>query len=269
MADKEKKDNSEVRVIQRKNPYAMIDSTGAEDKTLSLASKGLLWYLLSRPPGWTILKADLHKRSASGSDALETAMWDLMECGYVWYFADRDDKGQVKKWVYEVYQDPAHNPHREEAQAYAAERKQKKKERIKRKNDKRLGNGPEPDNPEVDGPEPDNPEMDNPEMGNPVHNNKHISNNHLSIKQEEEEEDRPAAIHIFFTLCFENKITAKLQESIFAHNEPAILAADPEALRRSIVKLKQQLRKGEIATPAAWFATTLQNETINVEMLEG
>lgn len=165
-----------VKPVFRENPFVQIDRSCFEDPNLSWRAKGLLGYLLSRPPGWTIRKADLVKRSADGKTVVEGALLDLMEQGYIYYYPERDDKGKITEWTYEIYERPEYNPHLEEGKAKAQELKGNSKARNKRKNEKRLGITPETDNPKVD-PETDNPKLDNPKLDNPLFSNNDLNNN--------------------------------------------------------------------------------------------
>lgn len=70
------------RIVKRENPYVTIDKRPIEDVTLSWKAKGILAYLLSRPPGWEIVKVDLINRATDGREAVETAMQELRRSGY-------------------------------------------------------------------------------------------------------------------------------------------------------------------------------------------
>lgn len=169
--------NTYVRVNKRENPFVQIDRSCFEDELLSWRGKGMMGYLLSRPNDWVIRKADLVKRSPDGKSVVEGALLDLMERGYIFYYPERDEKGRIEKWIYEVYESPELNPHREEGEAKAKATKEKAKARNKRKNDKRLSK-PETDNPKIDEkqPETDNPEQDNPPLDYPPYTNNDSTN---------------------------------------------------------------------------------------------
>jgi hypothetical protein len=197
--------NTYVRVNKRENPFVQIDKHCFEDENLSWRGKGVLGYLLSRPDDWTICKEDLINRSPDGKTVVEGALTDLMEAGYVYYYAERNEKGQIEQWVYEVYENPDLNPYREECQAKAKAAKEKVKARNKRKNDKRLQKEsfqPETDNPKmaesVDNvdkkPETDNPilvekepETDNPAVDYPVLDYPLYTNNKFTNKDDDED----------------------------------------------------------------------------------
>lgn len=53
-----------------------------EDERLSLKAKGLLAYLLSKPPGWQVSTSQLAAMGPDGKDAVGAAMKELVMCGY-------------------------------------------------------------------------------------------------------------------------------------------------------------------------------------------
>ncbi|WP_395894914.1 hypothetical protein ACH2FV_19210 (plasmid) [Bacillus safensis subsp. safensis] len=191
-----------IRTNKNENPFVQVDKTFVEDNNLKWASKGLMVYLLSRPDDWSINQKDLVNRSTDGEAAVRTALLDLMANGYVHYYAQRNPDGTVAEWVYEVFESPEFNKHKEAAMKEAAERLSKKKAKTAERNKKRLGiaastkeKTPERDNhnldekPERDNhnldekPERDNhnldekvPERDNHDLGNPVLDNHDLGN---------------------------------------------------------------------------------------------
>lgn len=128
-----------IRTNKNENPFVQVDKTFVEDNNLKWASKGLMVYLLSRPDDWSINQRDLVNRSADGETAVRTALLDLMSHGYVHYYAQRNPDGTIAEWVYEVYESPEFNPHKEQAMKEAAERIMKQKEKTAERNKKRLG----------------------------------------------------------------------------------------------------------------------------------
>jgi len=94
------------RVKDRDNPYVMIDRECFEVETLSWKAKGLLGYLLSRPNDWTVIMADLVKRSSDGEHAVRSAVHELEAHGYMVRSRVRDKKtgmfGPVTIEVHEV-----------------------------------------------------------------------------------------------------------------------------------------------------------------------
>ncbi|OLP64336.1 hypothetical protein BACPU_25610 [Bacillus pumilus] len=165
-----------IRTNKNENPFVQVDKTFVEDNNLKWASKGLMVYLLSRPDDWSINQKDLVNRSTDGEAAVRTALLDLMANGYVHYYAQRNPDGTVAEWVYEVFESPEFNTHKEAAMQEAAERLNKKKAKTAERNKKRLGKAvpikgktPERDNHNLDekAPERDNHNLDEkPERDN-------------------------------------------------------------------------------------------------------
>lgn len=176
-----------IRTNKRENPFVQIDKTFIEDPNLKWQSKGLMAYLLSRPDSWIVNQSDLINRANDGETTVRTALLDLMLHGYVYYYADRDDKGKIKEWIYEVYESPELNPFREEAQNMAKKKIEERKRKTKERNKKRLKEAkkqekhPERDNHDLDKkqrkyPDRDNPDQDNPDQDNHGYNNNNLSN---------------------------------------------------------------------------------------------
>lgn len=154
-----------AKVRNNKMNYKAINVTFADDPHLSLAAKGLMVYINSKDDGWEIKKEDLVKNaSTDGQTKVETALLDLMESGYIYYYPERDVEGKISDWVYEVYGSPDENPYLEIAIVKAKDMKKKRKERNKKKNSKRISMQQETDYPKVVELEVDNPKMDNPKV---------------------------------------------------------------------------------------------------------
>lgn len=90
----------------RNGNYSTISLTALHDRRLSLKAKGLHTYLISRPPGWKIQKADLLNRTRTGRDALNTAISELKNNGYLKMHRSKDIKGKFEGWDWEVYEEP-------------------------------------------------------------------------------------------------------------------------------------------------------------------
>lgn len=62
--------------------FFVMRRAAIEDDRLSLKAKGLLAYLLSKPPGWKVSTSQLAGMGPDGKDAVGTAMRELVACGY-------------------------------------------------------------------------------------------------------------------------------------------------------------------------------------------
>ncbi|OGF63613.1 MAG: hypothetical protein A2Y62_18835 [Candidatus Fischerbacteria bacterium RBG_13_37_8] len=67
----------------RKKPYTMIDNRILNDIRLSLRSRGMLCYLLSKPDDWTVLVTQLIKEFSEGKHVVRKTLNELIECGYI------------------------------------------------------------------------------------------------------------------------------------------------------------------------------------------
>lgn len=95
-----------IRVQKRETPYVMIDKTGLQDTRLSWKAKGLLCYLLSLPDDWQIYQAELTSHSKDGLDSTRAGIQELMKYGYIERVRDRNEKGQLTEYIYQVYETP-------------------------------------------------------------------------------------------------------------------------------------------------------------------
>jgi len=92
-----------MRIIQgEEGAYKAVRLHAVEnDRKLSWKAVGLLLYLVSRPPGWEIVRADLIKRHTDGKDSVDAAKKELIEAGYVRILGPRKDDGRFSSgdWV--------------------------------------------------------------------------------------------------------------------------------------------------------------------------
>jgi DNA-binding HxlR family transcriptional regulator len=86
--------------------YVSISNSLLECDKLSWDAKGLLCYLLSKPDWWEIRFKDLKNKSTCGRDALKSIIRELEKSGYIRKSPNRDERGRVRGWVYEVFEEP-------------------------------------------------------------------------------------------------------------------------------------------------------------------
>lgn len=94
-----------VRVQKRDNSYAIIDPWFLSDTRLSLKSKGLLAYLLSKPSNWRVYVSDIVKRSTDGKAAVYSALKELESAGYIERHQTREN-GRITGYETVVYERP-------------------------------------------------------------------------------------------------------------------------------------------------------------------
>ena len=95
------------RVIKDKeNPYVMLNKHFLNDAELSFRAKGLLAYLLSKPNDWQVYQSQLETASRDGRKGIRSAVKELLDAGYIARQRQRDEKGQLRESVYNVYELP-------------------------------------------------------------------------------------------------------------------------------------------------------------------
>jgi hypothetical protein len=73
---------------EHKGNFAIVPNAVFEDQRLSVEAKGLLGYLLSRPPNWRVRHSHLRKTLGLGRQKFQRAIKELIVAGY----ASRDDE---------------------------------------------------------------------------------------------------------------------------------------------------------------------------------
>jgi hypothetical protein len=92
--------------IEKSRDFSIINNTGLRDRILSWKAKGLLAYLLSLPDDWQIYVEELSNHSRDGIDSTSSAMKELSKNGYILRERLRNEKGQLKNYLYIVYEVP-------------------------------------------------------------------------------------------------------------------------------------------------------------------
>lgn len=85
-----------IRTAPRES-FAIIRNAVLEDPRLSFKAKGVIAYLLSRPPNWKANAEHLRKVSKDGRDAVLSAMKELRVCGYAKLVSKRSKKTGMMK----------------------------------------------------------------------------------------------------------------------------------------------------------------------------
>lgn len=105
------------RVNKRIKNFSVIDNQAPHDNSLSWEARGLLWYLLTKPDGWTISTRDLIRQSPNAKDkAVANILKELAENGYLIRWCETSDRGTFV-WQSEIFET------KEDAQAWAEENK--------------------------------------------------------------------------------------------------------------------------------------------------
>jgi len=92
--------------VSKPAQYTVIDQRTLDDLSLRWEAKGMLDYLLARPDNWTISPAQLAKYGQAKIDKVRSIINELKAAGYVRMMPLRNDKGQVERREYVVYERP-------------------------------------------------------------------------------------------------------------------------------------------------------------------
>ncbi len=85
--------------------YTVVDNGLLNEKRLTLKSKGLLCYLLSKPEGWEIRVNHLAQQSKDGASAIRSAIKELRNLGYAKLDTNRE-KGRIESRSLTIYEIP-------------------------------------------------------------------------------------------------------------------------------------------------------------------
>lgn len=95
--------------INKSQDYTVMSNYHLKDKRLSLKAKGLLSVMLSLPQGWDYSIAGLVSICAEGQTAIENALKELKQFGYLVVDKINPDKTDTGKYQYEynIYEMPS------------------------------------------------------------------------------------------------------------------------------------------------------------------
>ena len=94
-----------VRVVKTEN-YTVMSNHHLRNKDLSLKAKGLMSYMLSCSNGTLFSIRQLMEASKDGEASVCTALNELKEHKYLKHYAQKDDKGRISEWKYDLYELP-------------------------------------------------------------------------------------------------------------------------------------------------------------------
>lgn len=94
------------RVYKESGNFVTVHKSFIHDENLSWKAKGILLYLLSRPDDWQVYETELNKHSSDGRDSLRTGIKELEQAGYIHRTRKRNEKGQLKEYEYQVFEQP-------------------------------------------------------------------------------------------------------------------------------------------------------------------
>lgn len=89
--------------VHRKERFTSVSNDIINNKEMSWEARGLLIYLLSKPPEWIIRNADLIKQSPAGRDKITSIIQELVRHGYIFRWQTRDSDGRIE-WKSEIFE---------------------------------------------------------------------------------------------------------------------------------------------------------------------
>ena len=86
--------------------YKVIDLTCLEDPRLGMKAKCIIYYLVTRPNGWTVYMKQLATVSRDGLKAVYSALQEAYAYGYVYRVYKYVKGSREKKWGFIVHEKP-------------------------------------------------------------------------------------------------------------------------------------------------------------------
>jgi predicted transcriptional regulator len=99
---------SQKRGLERRSnyPYTNIGNRAINDVELSADGLAVLVYLLSKPPGWVVIPAEVAKRFRYGRNRIYSVLKELIERGYIVRTRQQAEDGKWSGYSYQVWDDP-------------------------------------------------------------------------------------------------------------------------------------------------------------------
>lgn len=87
--------------------FVMVDKAAINDPRLSLKAKGLLCYLLSKPPDWRPQIQDICNHCSDGEAAVRSALKELAKFGYAKLLRQQGDAGRWEGSFWTIIEKPS------------------------------------------------------------------------------------------------------------------------------------------------------------------
>lgn len=104
--------NQTIQKCRASRLYTKISNAVLQDPRLDYFDRGLIAYILSLPPDWTIQACHLYGKEVGGGGrrTVTNSMRKLRDIGYMSLEVVRDQKGRTKEWKWTAYDNPMDNP---------------------------------------------------------------------------------------------------------------------------------------------------------------
>ena len=118
------------KIQKHKNKFSQISNNIINNPNLSAKAKGILIYLISKPPKWEVHFKDIIKHMTDGETAIRSGLKELELSGYILRDLKRNSEdGKFEKWIWNVYEDPLPINERSDPKSRKFERKESQKPR--------------------------------------------------------------------------------------------------------------------------------------------
>lgn len=97
-------------IARREDPFARVTKSMLDDPRLSWRAKGIMAYLLGKPPEWKMRVADLTNHAPEGETATRRALNELRAFGYASLSQSRLSSGRMGEWVWKICDYPIFAP---------------------------------------------------------------------------------------------------------------------------------------------------------------
>jgi len=91
---------------KKPNGFVMVSNTVLNDNRLSLKAKGVLCYLLSKPPDWRPLIADICAHCRDKEESVRTALKELAKYGYAKLSKEAGEGGRWEGSQWVIFESP-------------------------------------------------------------------------------------------------------------------------------------------------------------------
>ncbi len=98
-------DTKIIIMAEERDPFARISKKLLDNPKISLRTKGLLAYLIGKPPGWKLRISDLRKHNTDGERSIRAGLKEAREHGHAQLIPVRIG-GRIREWVWKISGSP-------------------------------------------------------------------------------------------------------------------------------------------------------------------
>jgi hypothetical protein len=83
-----------IHRIHKHRDYSVLSNEPVYQSGIGFKAKGILWYLLTKPDGWTVNTRELEQVGPDGRDAIRAGLRELEQAGYLVRWTENGGSGQ-------------------------------------------------------------------------------------------------------------------------------------------------------------------------------